>query len=98
MRVRDTVHRRLAGAVAEGGTLLIVAHDPTDLETTVRRPPFPDFFATAADVAAVLPEDDWEVLVTEARPRSAVDAEGRDVTVHDAVTVALRRVRPDMAT
>jgi len=93
--LRDAVHRRLAGSVADGGTLLIVAHDPTDLETTVGRPPFPDFFATAADVAAVLSADDWEVLVTEARPRSASDAEGRDVTVHDAVTVARRRVRSD---
>ena len=89
--LRDAVHRRLAGSVADGGTLLIVAHDPTDLETTVGRPPFPDFFATAADVAAVLPAEGWEVLVTEARPRPAVDAEGRDVTVHDAVTVARRR-------
>ena len=93
--LRDTVHRRLAGAVDEGGTLLIVAHDPTDLETTVGRPPFPDFFAAAAEVAAVLDEADWEVLVTEARPRPAVDAEGRDVTVHDAVTVARRRVGSD---
>ena len=69
-----------------------MAHDPTDLETTVRRPPFPDFFATAADVAAVLPGGDWDVLAAEARPRPAVDPEGRDVTVHDAVTVARRRV------
>ena len=93
--LRDAVHRRLAGAVDEGGVLVIVAHDPTDLETTVGRPPFPDFFAAAAEVAAVLDEADWEVLVTEARPRPAVDAEGRDVTVHDAVTVARRRVGSD---
>jgi SAM-dependent methyltransferase len=90
--LRDTVHLRLAGAVDEGGVLLIVAHDPTDLATTVRRPPFPDFFARAADVAAVLPKGDWEVLVAEARPRPTVDGEGREVTVHDAVTVARRRV------
>ena len=90
--LRDTVHRRLAGAVDEGGVLVIVAHDPTDLETTVGRPPFPDFFATASDVAEVLPTGDWEVLVTEARPRPTIDGEGGDVTVHDAVTVARRRV------
>jgi hypothetical protein len=43
-------------------------------------------------VAAVLPGDDWQILVTEARPRPAIDGGGVDVTVHDAVTVARRRV------
>jgi SAM-dependent methyltransferase len=88
---RDTVHLRLAGAVAEGGVLLIVTHDPTDLATSVGRPPFPDFFATAGEVARALPIEEWEILVAEARPRTAVDADGRDVTIHDAVMEARRR-------
>ncbi len=89
--IRDDVHLRLAGAVAPDGILLIVAHDPTDLATTMPRPQFSDFFATAAQVAAALPDDEWEVLVAEPRPRTATDGEGRRVTIHDAVTAARRR-------
>jgi hypothetical protein len=32
----------------------------------------------------------WEVLAAAARPRAAVDPDGRDITVHDAVLVARR--------
>ena len=62
-----------------------VTHREAEARCTVR---------TTADVAAVLPGGDWDVLAAEARPRPAVDPEGRDVTVHDAVTVARRRVGP----
>jgi SAM-dependent methyltransferase len=89
--LRDALHLRLARSVGPGGVLLLVAHDPTDLETTVGRPPFPDFFATAEQVAAALHPDEWEVLVAEARPRMATDGEGRQVTIHDAVAQARRR-------
>ncbi len=92
--LRDDVHRRLARAVAPGGILLIATHDRSDLDTTVGRPPFPDFFATAREVADALPAEAWEVLVADTRPRTATDPEGRQVTVHDAVTVARRRTIP----
>ncbi len=36
---REEVFARLAAAVAPGGTLLIVGHHPSDLQTTVPRPP-----------------------------------------------------------
>ncbi len=87
---RVRLHRKLVDAVAPGGTLLIVNHDPTDLDV-VPRPPFPEFFATAEEVATTLPADGWEVLVAEARPRPATHPDGHPVTIHDAVTKARRR-------
>ena len=35
-----------------GGTLLIVAHHPSDLTTSIRRPNLPEMFFTAEEVAA----------------------------------------------
>ena len=87
---RRLIHHRIAQAVAPGGTLLVVGHDPSDLQTTVRRPQTPGLLFTASEVAASLPLDDWIVLVDEARPRQTLDPDGRDTTVHDAVLKARR--------
>jgi SAM-dependent methyltransferase len=88
---RSGLHRRLAESVVPGGTLLIVNHDPSDLLTSVGRPPWPEYFATATEVAETLPPTEWEIVVAEARPRSGTDADGRTVEIHDAVTKARRR-------
>jgi SAM-dependent methyltransferase len=88
--VRDPVFRGLTGAVAPGGTLLIVGHHPSDLETTVRRPRGAGVLYAADDVAALLEPARWDVLVNAARARSVTDSEGRAVTVHDAVLRAVR--------
>ena len=90
---REEFHRRLAGGVAPGGTLLVVSHDPSDLDTTMPRPPFPEFFATPEEIVAALPADEWEVVVAEARPRQETDPSGDQVTVHDAVVRMRRRAR-----
>ncbi len=87
---RDAMFRRLAAAVAPGGTLLVVGHHPSDLQTAVRRPPLPELFFTAEDVVALLDPDDWKIVVSAARPRGATDAGGRPATVHDAVVRAQR--------
>ncbi len=86
---RTPLFERCIDAVAPGGMLQIVAHHPSDLETTVRRPKVPEFFYTADDVAALL-DDDWTVIAADARPREATDPEGRSVTIHDTVLVARR--------
>jgi SAM-dependent methyltransferase len=88
---RAVVFRRLAAAVRPHGTLLIVGHHPSDLQTTVKRWPVPDAYATAETVAALLAPDDWDVLVTEARPRNVNDPQGNLVIVHDAIMKARRR-------
>ena len=39
---REALLRGLAGAVAPGGTLLIVGHHSSDSQTTMPRPPMPE--------------------------------------------------------
>jgi SAM-dependent methyltransferase len=85
------VQARLAAAVRPGGTLLIVGHDKSDLETTVRRPPVPELFSTPAEIAARLDPEAWDVVVAASLERSAIDPEGRTVTIRDAVMKAVRR-------
>jgi SAM-dependent methyltransferase len=85
------VQARLAAAVRPGGTLLIVGHDKSDLETTVRRPPVPELFSTAAEIAGRLDPEAWDVVVATSAERSAIDPEGRTVTIRDAVMKAVRR-------
>ena len=88
---REDVFARLAGAVAPGGTLLLVGHHPSDLQTTMPRPNLPEVFFTAEGVAQAL-GDEWEIVTAEARPHSATDHEGREVTVRDSILRARRRV------
>ncbi len=87
---RARLYHSLAAAVSPGGTLLIVGHDPSDLDTGVRRPRMPGVLFTAEELAASLDED-WTVAVAQARPRAGTTPEGQDVTVHDAVVRAVRR-------
>ncbi len=87
--LRRRIYADLARAVAPGGTLLLVGHDISDLSTTMPRPPEPDLFFTADELAAEL-DGEWIVATAAAKPREAADPEGRRVTVHDAVLRARR--------
>ncbi|MDQ1702185.1 MAG: hypothetical protein QOF57_1437 [Frankiaceae bacterium] len=86
---RRRVFAHLAAAVAPGGTLLIVGHDLSDEGTTMPRPALAEMGWTAHEVAASLGEG-WTIEVAEARPRTATDPEGREVTIRDAVLRARR--------
>ncbi len=86
---RSRLFSSLTPLVGVGGTLLIVAHDPSDLATGARRPPDPDLFHTPQEIAGLL-DDAWEIRMCAALPRVERAAEGRDVTVHDAVLQAVR--------
>ena len=88
---REVLNRRLAESVAPGGTLLVVGHHPSDLQTTVPRPSVPGLLFAASDVAASLAAQQWVTQVDEARARQALDPEGRPTTIHDAVLRAQRR-------
>jgi thioredoxin reductase/SAM-dependent methyltransferase len=89
---RRELYAHLAGAVAPGGTLLIVGHHPSDLASGAGRMHFPEMLFTAEEIADSLDAGDWEVLVTDARPRPSTDPDGRPITIRDAVLVARRRV------
>ncbi|MQA16921.1 MAG: methyltransferase domain-containing protein [Pseudonocardiaceae bacterium] len=84
---RDTLFRRLAAAVAPGGTLLIVGHHPSGPQHASS----PEAYFTAEDVAASLDPDRWDIAVAEARTRSATGHDGHEITVRDAVLQARKR-------
>jgi len=92
---REEIFTRLAAAVAPGGTLLLVGHSPSDEDSGARRPHGADLFFTAAEVAAALDPNLWEVPVAETRARSDSGHGGwhggENVTVHDEVLLAVRR-------
>lgn len=97
---RRQVYGALAAAVAVGGSLLVVAHHPSDLQTRVARPPFPERFFTGDDLvadigaadtgaagtgAAGTGASDWEIVTNVAAPREATDVDGNSATVHDTI-------------
>ena len=88
---REKVFGRLAAAVRLNGVLLIVAHHPSDLQTTAGRWPMPAYYYTADDVAILLEPDDWNIVEASTCPRSAVDPSGQSITVRDAILTARRR-------
>ncbi|TFV52762.1 class I SAM-dependent methyltransferase [Geodermatophilus sp. DF01-2] len=79
----DTFVRRLAAAVAPGGTLLVVGHDPSDRHSAGH--------VTAGEVAAGLDGDRWDVVVAEVRSRHVAGHGGAEITLRDAVLRACRR-------
>jgi SAM-dependent methyltransferase len=87
---RRPVYARLAAAVADRGTLLIVGHHPSDMHTTMPRPQQPDLFFTGEDLAAELGGDGWQIVTNVAAPREVTDPEGRTVTIRDTVFRARR--------
>ena len=88
--LRVNAYRQLAALVRPGGVFLVAAHHPSDLQTTVPRPPHPELFFTAEELAAELDPDAWLILLSTAAPHLTKDPEGREVTVHDAVLKAHR--------
>jgi len=88
---RAAVTRTLASLVGPGGHLLIVGHHVLDLATTMPRPDIPELFTDADELLGHLDATEWDVLACEARPRDAVDPEGRPVVLHEAVLHLRRR-------
>ncbi|WP_116198834.1 bifunctional NAD(P)/FAD-dependent oxidoreductase/class I SAM-dependent methyltransferase [Amycolatopsis circi] len=82
---RTVAFARLADAVAPGGTLLVVGHDPAD--THAGRPHMPDMMFTAEEVAETL-DQSWASVAADARERAVV---GTEMVVRDTVLVARKR-------
>ncbi|HEX4519642.1 MAG TPA: class I SAM-dependent methyltransferase [Gaiellaceae bacterium] len=81
--------RRLAAAVAPGGTLLLVGHRPIDPVTGAATPAAGQRQVSVDAALAALDPAEWEFVVAEDRPRAA---EGTGV---DAVIRATRLRAPD---
>jgi SAM-dependent methyltransferase len=88
--LRSTLLARLAAAVRDGGTLLIVGHHPMDLETTLQRPNHPELMFTGNDLVSEIGGDGWEIVTNVAAERETTDPDGRPVTAHDTVFRARR--------
>ena len=83
------VVRRLASAVAPGGTLLVVGHAPSDVHTGLRHGHH-TFMHTADQLLPAL-DDAWQVEVCESRPRTqAHPGTGEQIEIADAVLRARR--------
>ena len=82
------VTRRLAGAVAPGGHLLVVGHAPSEAFTHLSASHRTAMFL-AEELVPALP-DDFEVLVVEQRPRR-VTRDGATVDIDDSTLLARRR-------
>ena len=82
------VTRRLAGAVAPGGHLLVVGHAPSDAFTHLSASHRNAMFL-AEELVPALP-DDFEVLVVEQRPRT-VTRDGATFDIDDSTLLAHRR-------
>lgn len=87
---RGQLYAKLAAAVAPGGILLVVQHDPH--EAAVARPELTDLLATPEQLAAALDLRQWDILTVATRPRETSHlGHGAEVNAHDAVLVARRR-------
>jgi len=86
---RRVLFARLADAVRAGGTLLVAGHDVSDHPPEAHRPPVPERFFTAAEVAEGFDPGTWEVVVAESRP--GAQHAGQDITVRDVVLRARKR-------
>lgn len=86
---RQRLWPHLAEAVAPEGTLLVVGHDFSDLDTTMPRPGLTEMGWTVDEVADSLGAG-WTVEVAEVRPRPVTDPAGREIAIRDAVVRARR--------
>ncbi|SDF44439.1 Methyltransferase domain-containing protein [Blastococcus fimeti] len=89
---RAAMFRRLAAAVAPGGTLLVVGHQHGEQWGHGHAHAHEaGALYTAQDVAAVLDPDEWTDVVTETRDRDPGAAHRTGNPVPDTVLVARRR-------
>ena len=90
--VRPRVYAGLTRAVAPGGTLLIVGHDPEGMPPEAEQHHPADMFATADELVTELGDAlaGWTIEVAERRARTGVQPEGRPGFLYDAVLRARR--------
>jgi SAM-dependent methyltransferase len=87
---REAVRRAFA-ALRPGGTLLLVAHDSTNLAEGTGGPQDPAVLMTAENVLADLRGEDLEVLRAERVVRDVAQPDGSTAPAYDALVRLVRR-------
>lgn len=88
---RRAAVRRAFGALRPGGTLLLVAHDSTNLAEGTGGPQDPAVLMTAEDVLFDLDGEDLEVLRAERVVREVPRPDGSTAAAYDALVRLVRR-------
>lgn len=83
------VVRRLGDAVAPGGTLLHVAHDPRDSHALHRDPELTRLMPTLEQVVGLLDPATWDLRVAEVQARTQLH-QGEERLLHDTVVRAVK--------
>jgi SAM-dependent methyltransferase len=86
---RTGVWRHLGGAVAPGGTLLVVGHDRDEMAAPTHRANLAEMGWSIEEIITALGSG-WTIEVAESRPRPHVDLDGNDATINDAILRARR--------
>jgi SAM-dependent methyltransferase len=88
---RRAAHRNAFAALRTGGTLLVVAHDSTNLAEGTGGPQDPDVLLTAEDVLADLDGEAFEVVRAGRVEREVAQPDGGSRTAYDALVRVVRR-------
>ncbi|WP_191907868.1 class I SAM-dependent methyltransferase [Nocardioides cynanchi] len=88
---RRAAHRNAFAALRPGGTLLVLAHDSTNLAEGVGGPQDPEVLLTADDVLADLDGTSYDVVRAERVAREVAQADGGSRTAYDALVRVVRR-------
>jgi predicted methyltransferase len=88
---RRAAHRNAYAALRPGGTLLVVAHDSTNLVEGTGGPQDPDVLMSAEDVLADLDDESFAVVRAGRIGREVAQPDGSSRTAYDALVRVVRR-------
>jgi SAM-dependent methyltransferase len=87
---RRAAHRNAFAALRPGGTLLVVAHDSTNLTEGTGGPQDPGVLMTADDVLANLDAESFEVVRAGRVARQVAQSDGSSRTAYDVLVRVVR--------
>ncbi|WP_082475169.1 bifunctional NAD(P)/FAD-dependent oxidoreductase/class I SAM-dependent methyltransferase [Frigoribacterium sp. Leaf263] len=87
---RGRVFRGLGEAVAPGGSILIVGHDLSDLDSDAHRLHHPELMFGVDELVALFDPEEWTIATAETRERETAAGHEGPATVRDVVVRAVR--------